>query len=515
MKTHFVPAIALALLLTATASGDPIVFLPGTGGSALRFKDSDQLYWVHSGLLKSSFLRQGLVNRQDLYASEVISDVASKEFEQLRSSLRELARICPTILPERLLDRVPENYPVYVDFLNWAYAEFGKKRFYGAPYDWRLRPAASLAGLDAVVERARRENGGTKVILLCHSLGGLVGREYIAAVGRGKVSHLITVGTPWLGTPQAARALVRGADFGFGVTLPNRLPGELNGIVLEIHAPVDDKIFGRLTRHSPTHISFVRRSDTRALAQSFPSLFLMSAGLESGGGLGRLLQTPSGADVGVVAEWTPAEFRDFLRRANPQEFEWALQWRSQYLLRESYGVEHHLVGLVSNAQAPNGESQVLRFSGLERPVMADISRSAPRAVGRVADGLGAFPIPGQIGRNVREIQKNAAEAHLVARRQLYRNLDRQIWLNLELDEFIPTHADRRWGDGTIPLYSATAGAVDELSAQIVGERAHSTVGPLTHISVVELSPGRSHMSALDDPLVRQHVLKIFNTAAQP
>jgi len=49
----------------------PVVFLPETGGSALRFRDTDELYWVGPQVLRSSLLARGDVSQQpeSLYAS--------------------------------------------------------------------------------------------------------------------------------------------------------------------------------------------------------------------------------------------------------------------------------------------------------------------------------------------------------------------------------------------------------------------------------------------------------------
>ncbi|WP_347232083.1 alpha/beta fold hydrolase [Janthinobacterium sp. 17J80-10] len=58
------------------------------------------------------------------------------------------------------------------------------------------------------VERLRQESGSQKVILLAHSMGGLVARAYLNVHGDDRIARVITLGTPHHGTGLA--------DFGMG-----------------------------------------------------------------------------------------------------------------------------------------------------------------------------------------------------------------------------------------------------------------------------------------------------------
>lgn len=77
-----------------------------------------------------------------------------------------------------------------------------------------LHHAVSLepvtAGIDDYVpqvhlalERLCRETGSDRVVLVCHSMGGLVARAYIRAHGNGRLARVITLGTPHHGTALA------------------------------------------------------------------------------------------------------------------------------------------------------------------------------------------------------------------------------------------------------------------------------------------------------------------------
>lgn len=72
-------------------------------------------------------------------------------------------------------------------------------------YDWRksVQDSASLY-LKPWIDRARQRSGAAKVILVGHSMGGLVSRSYIQSRAYGgDVERLITMGTPHRGSPEA------------------------------------------------------------------------------------------------------------------------------------------------------------------------------------------------------------------------------------------------------------------------------------------------------------------------
>ena len=54
--------------------------------------------------------------------------------------------------------------------------------------------------LEAEIERIAAGTGQAKVILVCHSMGGLAARRYLATRGPGRVARLITMATPHGGT---------------------------------------------------------------------------------------------------------------------------------------------------------------------------------------------------------------------------------------------------------------------------------------------------------------------------
>jgi pimeloyl-ACP methyl ester carboxylesterase len=86
-----------------------------------------------------------------------------------------------------------------------------KPRVYCAGYDWRLDNAKAALRLAGVVEEALRETGERKVILVGHSMGGMVSRYYCRVLGgESKVHALFLLASPTLGAPAAYTQLKHG-----------------------------------------------------------------------------------------------------------------------------------------------------------------------------------------------------------------------------------------------------------------------------------------------------------------
>jgi pimeloyl-ACP methyl ester carboxylesterase len=76
------------------------------------------------------------------------------------------------------------------------------------PYDWRLDLEDSAIELDEFIDNTI---GPSKVVLIGHSMGGLLAREYVLDSARAqKIDKVITVGTPYWGAPKIARYMRSG-----------------------------------------------------------------------------------------------------------------------------------------------------------------------------------------------------------------------------------------------------------------------------------------------------------------
>ncbi|NRH35836.1 hypothetical protein FEZ59_29720 [Rhodococcus sp. MS13] len=86
------------------------------------------------------------------------------------------------------------------------------------PYDWRLSNRFNARQLKTVVERALQRwressphNRDARVTFVCHSMGGLIARWFIAVEGGAEITNkLITFGTPYRGSLKAVATLADG-----------------------------------------------------------------------------------------------------------------------------------------------------------------------------------------------------------------------------------------------------------------------------------------------------------------
>jgi triacylglycerol esterase/lipase EstA (alpha/beta hydrolase family) len=78
---------------------------------------------------------------------------------------------------------------------------------YGPPFIPIPATAPQVAGKIAQIER---DTGASQVVLVAHSMGGLVARSYLRAFGPSHVRRLVTIGTPHAGSMHAC--LMSGAS---------------------------------------------------------------------------------------------------------------------------------------------------------------------------------------------------------------------------------------------------------------------------------------------------------------
>jgi len=89
------------------------------------------------------------------------------------------------------------------------------KNFIEVPYDWRRDTRVAARKLAAIAEPAlnevRRDNPKAKLVLVAHSLGGLVSRYYLECMDGWKHTRtLITFGTPYRGSVNALDLIANG-----------------------------------------------------------------------------------------------------------------------------------------------------------------------------------------------------------------------------------------------------------------------------------------------------------------
>lgn len=78
-------------------------------------------------------------------------------------------------------------------------------------YDWRKSPELAVPALDNAVDSLLSNTGATRVVIMAHSMGGLVTRAYTDDPAHAdKVERVLTLGTPYWGAPKAHFALLEG-----------------------------------------------------------------------------------------------------------------------------------------------------------------------------------------------------------------------------------------------------------------------------------------------------------------
>ncbi|MGL5832812.1 MAG: lipase/acyltransferase domain-containing protein [Waterburya sp.] len=197
---------------------DIIVILPGILGSVLQ-KDGKDL-WAVSGQAIWQVLTKTGETIHDLKLSQ-----DDPEAENLGDGIRATSMIQDThLIPgfwkidgytktERL---ITDNFAVTPgDIYNDP--DDRAANFYQFPYDWRRDNRANARILKKLIDKRLkcwRENSGAadaKVILLAHSMGGLVSRYYLEVLEGWRDSRaLFTFGTPYRGSLNAVNFLANG-----------------------------------------------------------------------------------------------------------------------------------------------------------------------------------------------------------------------------------------------------------------------------------------------------------------
>ncbi|WP_088889407.1 lipase/acyltransferase domain-containing protein [Leptolyngbya ohadii] len=197
---------------------DMVVILPGILGSVLQ-KDGKDL-WAVSGQAIWQVLTQ---SQKTIDKLKLIQD--DPEAEDLGDGIRPTALIQDThLIPgfwkidgyTKTARLITDNFDVtpgdiYNDPADKA------ANFYQFPYDWRRDCRANARILKKLIDQRlkcwRQKSGAAdaKVILMAHSMGGLVSRYYLEVLEGWRDSRaLFTFGTPYRGSLKAANFMANG-----------------------------------------------------------------------------------------------------------------------------------------------------------------------------------------------------------------------------------------------------------------------------------------------------------------
>jgi hypothetical protein len=195
-------------------SGDVVVLLPGITGSVL-VKDGREIWAptpsaVLRGLFRLGRTLDTLTVEDDDWRADDLGDGVRA------SALVGAAHIVPGLW----------KIDVYSGLEAALVRSLGLTRgadYFPFPYDWRRDNRAAARLLDRQARtwladwRERSGNADAQLVLVAHSMGGLVARYFVEALGGWEVTRaVVTFGTPFYGSLNAVDFLVNGFEKGIG-----------------------------------------------------------------------------------------------------------------------------------------------------------------------------------------------------------------------------------------------------------------------------------------------------------
>jgi len=187
--------------------GDVIVLLPGITGSVLQ-KDGRYVWAMTARTVADALFTLG----------RSVTDL------ELRDDRADDGVTAPLVMPD--LHLIPglwkiDGYSKASRYIEDHFDVTPGRNFHELPYDWRRDNRIAAGQLKEKTDRWlhdwRRDHPDAKLILIGHSMGGLVSRYFIECLdGWRDTRMLITFGTPYRGSLNAFNALVHGVKKSLG-----------------------------------------------------------------------------------------------------------------------------------------------------------------------------------------------------------------------------------------------------------------------------------------------------------
>lgn len=188
---------------------DMVVLLPGITGSVLQKGGKD--IWAISGQAAYRWLASAGRSLQDLHLQNgEPGDITATRVMPDAHIVPGLVKIDGYAATSRMIDET-------FDILPGSLTDHRPANFIEFPYDWRLDNRIHARRLAALIEDRllewRRHSGNpqARVILVAHSMGGLISRYYLEVLDGWRACRaLITFGTPYRGSLNALNFLANG-----------------------------------------------------------------------------------------------------------------------------------------------------------------------------------------------------------------------------------------------------------------------------------------------------------------
>jgi len=175
----------------------PIIVIPGIAGSQLVDTTNNNIMWL-SYLDTGPFTRiRGLALNYN--GNSIRGNIVANR-EVYGPSAGGITDVIPGVGRESL--------QVYINLMEDLKEEFGEERVHFWAYDWRLDNARNAEILAEFIDE--EFGASTRVDIVAHSMGGLVASRYIADGNEHRIRRLITMGTPFLGSPKVPYVFATG-----------------------------------------------------------------------------------------------------------------------------------------------------------------------------------------------------------------------------------------------------------------------------------------------------------------
>jgi len=182
---------------------DVVILIPGIMGSALA-KEGRVVWDVSSGAIGRALYSLG----SSIHELALTSDASTGEGVMGTHLLANL-HLFPGFWKI-------DGYSGLSSFIRSRVGTIPGENYFEFPYDWRLDNRVSAARLETAALgwletwRSRGKNGA-RLVLIAHSMGGLVARYFLECLGGWRhTKMLITLGTPYRGSVKALDYLVNG-----------------------------------------------------------------------------------------------------------------------------------------------------------------------------------------------------------------------------------------------------------------------------------------------------------------
>jgi pimeloyl-ACP methyl ester carboxylesterase len=219
-----VASLLISVIAPATGSAaigrEPVIVIPGLGGSEFAATTAFSLNVDngHGGTFQRSY---SAGEKVWVNTFQILLPGDDDYLDALKLRSDGMTPVAPAV---QISGLYWDAYGDLVDYLQRQGYVMGTDLWL-FPYDWRQDVEVTSRRLDLLITHALvAANGGQsdpaawsirRVDIVAHSLGGLVGRAYIAdPVRAGRVDQLITLGAPEFGATKALKALVYGDQFG-------------------------------------------------------------------------------------------------------------------------------------------------------------------------------------------------------------------------------------------------------------------------------------------------------------